>query len=101
LIKIDDKGLWREDVGAEIRRLEIMLFDLNSLYSSGGYPSAEELARAPELVGVQRDVWPSPCLVGTRVKDGLASLVKTSRIELWGDGWVRTKNTLYRLESGQ
>jgi hypothetical protein len=100
MIKIDDSGTWRKDVGKEIRRLEILLFDMNSLYSAGGYPPPEELARAPELVGVERDTWPAACLVGTRIKDGRASVVKTSRIEMMGIGWVRTKNSLYRLEVG-
>jgi hypothetical protein len=101
MIKIEDGTSWREEVGKEIRRLEHLLFDLNTLYSAGGYPSAEEMARAPSLVGIQHDQRPEACLVGTRVKDGQASVVKTSRIELWGDGWVRTKNSLYRLERHQ
>jgi hypothetical protein len=104
MIKIDDKGLWRNEVAAEIRRLERLLFDLNSLWSDGGYPSYGELSTAAVLVNPEIQTQHVACLVGMRVggPDGGVSVVKTSRIEVASEaGWVRTKNTLYRLERYQ
>lgn len=94
MIKIGDDDSWRADVGAEVRRLEILLFDLNSLYSAGGYPPPEELARAQVIwqpVVEPRAVPALMGLVGSTIK-------QTSPIVLMGDGWCRTWHNLYRVE---
>lgn len=101
MIKIGDDGSWRADVGAEIRRLEILLFDMNMLHSAGGYPSADELAKAQTLrnpVIMPRSV---PSLVGGVELDGMKKVRQTSPIVLMGSGWARTWNSLYRLEGVQ
>lgn len=94
MIKIDDTGAWREDVGREIRRLEIMLFDMNTLYSAGGYPSAEELERAQTIWQPVIEPRQVPSLVGLVG----SSIRQTSPVVLMGDGWARTWNSLYRVE---
>ncbi|WP_374650265.1 hypothetical protein [Dongia sp.] len=104
MIKIDDTGSWRADVAKEIRRLEKLLYDMNSLYSAGGYPSHGELSVAAVLVNPELDVQQVACLRAMRIggPDGGVSVVKTSKIEVISEsGWVRTKNTLYRMERHQ
>ncbi|WP_374311763.1 hypothetical protein [Dongia sp.] len=98
MIKIGDDGSWRKDVGAEIRRLEILLFDLNVLHSGAGYPPREELARAQILQNPVIQPRSVPSLVGGVEIEGRKKVRQTSPIVLMGDGWVRTMNTLYRLE---
>lgn len=96
MIKIDDKGLWREDVGQEIRRMELALFDLNVLYSGAGYPPMAELERAPVMSMPVVEPRAVPSLVGLVG----SSVRQTSPVILLGDTWARTWNSLYKIERG-
>lgn len=93
MIKIGDDGSWRKDVGAEIRRLEILLFDMNMLHSAGGYPPADELVRAQVIFQPTVEPRAVPSLVGLVG----SSLRQTSPVVMMGDGWARTWNSLYRV----
>ena len=100
MIKIGDDCSWRKDVAKEIRRLEHLLFDLNSLYSAGGYPGTEELAAAQVLRNPMVQPRAVPSIVGMHEVDGRRTLRQTSPVVLLGPGWARTWNSLYKLETG-
>lgn len=100
MIKIDDAGLWKADVGQEIRRLERLLFDLNLIHSGGGYPPANELAAAP-LVRAPRIVPISvPALAGL-FADRDQATTGVIKVIAQDGSWVRAADRLYRVEIRQ
>nr|ART37962.1 F30 [uncultured bacterium] len=101
MIKIDDTGAWKLEIGEEIRRIERLLYDMNLLYSEGGYPPAQEFSRArlimnPKLAAVQM-----LCLAGMIIggdegaEPGLTGLIK---VVAQDGSWVRCSDRLYRVE---
>lgn len=97
MIKIDDSGRWREEVGEEIRRIEKLLYDLNLLHSGGGYPPSEELAAAP-LVRAPRIVALQVPAVGGFFEDRDQVVTGVIKVVAQNGTWVRASDRLYRVE---
>lgn len=100
MIKIDDTGRWRGEIGEEIRRIERLLFDLNRIHGGQGYPPHGELAAAPTIRRPRLVSVAVPGLAGVGA-DGKALATGVVKVVAADGGWVRAADKLYRVENHQ